>query len=128
MLPRFAFDIADFVSDARPNRIDKAWFGMLHVAHFFARGALLQFLDHADNLDDRLVGKFNRVGDVIFFRLAAAKLDHVDIMLRAGDDEIKITVFDLLDGGIKHQFAVDAADAHMRDRRQERNIRDRDGG
>ena len=65
---------------------------------FSLAGLLLQLFDHADDLDDRLVAELDRVGDVVFLHLARADFDHVDEVLGAGDDEVEVAVFELLDG------------------------------
>ena len=50
------------------------------------------------------------------FDLAAADLDHVDEVLRAGDDEVEVAVLELLDGRVEDELAVDPADANVGDR------------
>src|SRR5437016_4846637 len=78
------------------DRIDKTGLGVLEIADLFLLRRLgLQLFDHADDLDDRLVGELDRVGDVVLADFAAAQLDHVDEMLGPRDDQIEIAVFKL---------------------------------
>ncbi len=112
-LAGFAFDFANLVGDAGADGIDEAGIGMLDLADLGLAGLLLQLFDHADDFDDGLVAEFDGIGDVVFLHLAAAEFDHVDEMLGAGDDQIKIAVFKLLDGGIQDELSFDPADADV---------------
>ncbi len=127
MLAGLAFDFTDLVADAGADGIDEAGVGLLDVADLFAAGLLLELLDHADDFDDDLVAELDGIGDVVFLGLARAGFDHVDVVLGAGDDDVDVAVFELLDGGIDDQLAVDAPDAHVGDGGEEGDVADGDG-
>ena len=48
--------------------------GLLDVADLFPADFLLQLFDHADDLDDRVVAEFDRVGDIVFLHFASSRL------------------------------------------------------
>ena len=68
------------------------------------------------------MGELDGVGDVVLGDFARANLDHVDIVLGAGNDEIKVAVLQLLDGGVEGQLPVNSAHANVRDRRYKGDI------
>ena len=127
-LAGFSFDFADFVGDAGADGIDEAGIGLLDLADLGFAGLGHQFFDQADDFDDGLVAELDGVGDFIFFDLPAAELDHVDEMAGAGDDEIHLAVFELLDGGVQDELSLDAADADVGRGDDQGNVADGDGG
>ena len=54
-----------------------------------------------------------------FGQLLRLRFDHQDCVLRAGDDEIELTLRHLVDLRIEHVFVVDEADAGAADRSHE---------
>ena len=68
-----------------------------------------------ERLDDLLLGHFLR-----------ARLDHHQAVLAAGDDEIELALFALLEGRVDDVLAVDEADADAGDRLLEGNLGERE--
>ena len=73
-----------------------------------------------------LMAKLNRVGDFIFLHFFGAHFDHVDEVLGAGDHDIHVAVFNLLERRVDDKLPIDAPDAHVGYRRDERNIANAD--
>ena len=128
MLARLALDLADLVGHAGADGVDEAGLGRLGLEDLFLLGRFgLKLFDHADDLDHRLVPELDGVGDVVLTDLAPAQLDHVDEVLGAGDDQIEVGVFQLLDGRVEDEFSFDTSDADVRDGRDEGDVGNGDG-
>ena len=48
----------------------------------------------------------------VFWQLVGAGLDHHDGVVGAGDGQVQRALFQLLEGGVGHEVAVDVAHAH----------------
>ena len=69
---------------------------------------------------DGLVAEHQRFDHHIFGDFFSAAFDHQDGVAGAGDAQVEVGFFDLLEGGVDDEFAVDAANAHGADRARPR--------
>ena len=73
---------------------------------------LLHFADHANDA----MGFLQRLEHPVLGHLAGEALDHEHRGRTAGDDEVEITLFELVDRRKRHKPAVDLGDTHAPDR------------
>ncbi len=126
------------------DRIGLAQILLDHAEHFFFDHGRLRhrkfarllgrlFSEVDDGLDDRLempVTEHHGAEHDLFGQFLRFQLNHQHRILRAGDDEIELALFHLVDGRVEHVFAVAEADARGADRAHERRAgqRQRGGG
>src|SRR5690606_19524124 len=80
-----------------------------------------QFFDHFVAEQDSLQHHF--LGNLV-----TARLHHVDGVLRAGDNQMHVAFFHLLDGGIDHKLPVHPSDNHSADGAIKGNVGNGKGG
>ena len=80
------------------------------------------------NFGDRLLAEREGVDQQVLGHLARFGLDHRDRVVRAGDDEVEVALFELGEGGLEHQLAVDVADSHRGDGAVEGDVGDAERG
>ena len=90
---------------------------------FFRLNFFCQFLLQGADLFDRGVCEFDRFCHVRFRHLAGEAFDHRDFFRRAGDDQVEIALFQLIDRWEGDKLAVDPTDAHGSNRAEERQRR-----
>ena len=95
--------------------------GHLLLARLFG-----ELVDAGDNLLDRGVRGFERLDDLLLGHFLRARLHHHQPVLAAGDDEIQLALFALLERRVDEVLAVDEADADAGDRLLEGNLGERE--
>ena len=88
----------------------------------------LELLLEVDDRRERAVPEHDGVGHDRLGQDLGAGLDHHDRVAGARDDEVELRLLELADRGVDDELAVDATDAHGRDRAQERDLADRQRG
>ena len=69
--------------------------------------------------------RVERVDDLLLGHFLRARFDHHQAVVAAGDDEIELALFALLEGRVDDVLAVDQADADAGDRLLERDVGER---
>ena len=88
----------------------------------------LELLLEVDDRRERAVAEHDRVGHDRLGQDLGAGLDHHDRVAGARDDEVELRLRQLAHRGVDDELAVDATDAHGRDRAEERDVADRERG
>ena len=101
---------------------------LLRDLHLRLAGLFGEIVDGRDDLLDRGVGGLERFDDLLLGHFLCARFHHHQPVLAAGDDEVELALFALLESGVDDVLAVNEADAYARDRLLERNLRERERG
>ena len=128
VLAGLAFDGADLLGRQLADLADQLRRRGLAAAFLLHRVFGGQFFDHAADFDDRVVAELDGVGDRVLGHLVRADLDHVHVILRAGDDDLEVAAFGLFDRREQDEFPVDLADLGVGGGRDERDVADGDAG
>ena len=81
-------------------------------------------VDEGNKTLDLLVCGHNGIKHGVIIDLISASLDHNDLLHRAGNGQLEVTLLSLGSGRIDDYLAVDQSDENSRDRSVPRNIGD----
>ena len=84
--------------------------------------SLGQVVNRRDDLLDGGVRGFQRFHDLFFRRFPGARLDHHQAVFAAGDHEIELALFALLERRVDEELAVEQAHPHAGDGLLERDV------
>ena len=101
---------------------------LLRDRHLLLARLFGEIVDAGDDLLDRRVRRLERLDDLLLGHFLRAGLDHHQAVLAAGDDQIELALFALLERRVDEVLAVDQADADAGDRLLERNLGERERG
>ncbi len=85
-------------------------------------------VDRGNDLLDRFVRRVERLDNLIFRHFLRPGLHHHEPVFAAGDNQVELAVFALLEGGVDQVLTVDEPHANAGNRFLERDLRERERG